>query len=264
MHSSKCILCCCQTDWEYDDFAADVLDLNIPSVYTDPNHPSKIKNCLQHLFFLRYLFPSVCLKCQLLFNRTQTPGCTRAQYPAPQGSRAGVGCWLSEVLTPKLSTLCLSVTLHTLSLSHYTSMLKKLHALPMFFIRAQSAVITGQKSSPLSAKVLIRVTPSYLIVFFCCLCNRGRRVFCVQSFWVHPASGASAETCGDGGDQKHRHPHLAVQPSRRRGRCHFVHHRGLQVHMWRTDIRWNNTLVFFKTGYCTWTYFKFARSDIVF
>lgn len=68
-----------------------------------------------------------CLKCWLLFNRTLTRGCTRASYPAPQGSRAGVGCWLSEVLTPRFSTLCLSVTLHTLSLSHYTSVLMKLH-----------------------------------------------------------------------------------------------------------------------------------------
>lgn len=40
-----------------------------------------------------------------------TRGCTRALSPAPQGSRAGVGCYLSEVLTEL--TLCLSVTLHT-------------------------------------------------------------------------------------------------------------------------------------------------------
>lgn len=60
-------------------------------------------------------------KCCLIFDRAQTLGCTHAWYPAPQGRRAGVGCWLSEVLTPKPSTLCLSVTLHTLSLLQCTS-----------------------------------------------------------------------------------------------------------------------------------------------
>lgn len=61
------------------------------------------------------------------------------------------------------------------------------------------------------------------------LCHREWRAFPVQSVRVHSAAGAAAETCGDGGDQEHRHTHLAVQPSRRRSRRHLLHHRGLQV-----------------------------------
>lgn len=48
---------------------------------------------------------------------------------------------------------------------------------------------------------------------FSYLCNRERSAIRVQSFRVHPAAGASAEACRDGGDQEHRHTHLAVQPS---------------------------------------------------
>ena len=68
-----------------------------------------------------------------------------------------------------------------------------------------------------------------VIVLLFCLRNRRRTLSNIQSFGVHSASGASSEACSDGGDQEHRHPHLAVQPSRGRGRCHLLHHRGLQV-----------------------------------
>lgn len=66
---------------------------------------------------------------------------------------------------------------------------------------------------------------------FSCVCNRERSAFGVQSLRVHSAAGASAEACRDGGDQEHRHPHLAVQPPRGRSRRHLLHHRGLQVHV---------------------------------
>lgn len=177
------------------------------------------------------IFFQVCLKCWLLFNRTRTRVCTRAWFPAPQESRAGVGCWLSEVLRLKLATVSLSVTLHTLSLLNYTSFPKKQLSLPVFFIGAQSVASTRQ--STVWDKMLIKLNPliwcNYVFCVCVCFCNERWRFFSVQSFWVHPASRTSTEACHNRGDQKHSHPHLAVQSPWRRGRCHLLHYRSLQV-----------------------------------
>lgn len=80
-----------------------------------------------------------------------------------------------------------------------------------------------------------------IIITLSCLCNRKRSFLHIQSFWVYPASRASTEACSDGGDQRHRHPHLAVQPSWRRGRCYLLHYRGLQV---RSDTRFHSGMWF--------------------
>ena len=144
-----------------------------------------------------------------------------------------MGCWLSEVLTPLTLTLCLSATLHTPSLSHYTSVLSKLHTLPVFVIRAQAVAVKKKKKKKtfgFGTKLWSESAHCRgVIVLLFCLRNRRRTLSNIQSFGVHSASGASSEACSDGGDQEHRHPHLAVQPSRGRGRCHLLHHRGLQV-----------------------------------
>lgn len=114
------------------------------------------------------IFFQVCLKCWLLFNRTRTRVCTRAWFPAPQESRAGVGCWLSEVLRLKLATVSLSVTLHTLSLLNYTSFPKKQLSLPVFFIGAQSVASTRQ--STVWDKMLIKLNPLIWCNYVFCVC----------------------------------------------------------------------------------------------
>lgn len=78
----------------------------------------------------------------------------------------------------------------------------------------------ARESAPVSAKPMIQVTVAVL-------CRRGRSLVRIQSVWVHPASGTAAETRGYRGDQKHRHPDVAVQSSWRRRCCHLLRHRGL-------------------------------------
>lgn len=92
----------------------------------------------------------------------------------------------------------------------------------------------------------------HVMVSLPAFCNRGWSFFSVQSFWVHPASRTAPETHSDRSDQKHRHPHLAVQPSWRRGCCHLVHYWSFQVrsgthfkcwswrHMSTTIVKYNN------------------------
>lgn len=77
--------------------------------------------------------------------------------------------------------------------------------------------------------VLTRHNPPQFNCLFVCFWYRGWIFFRVQSFWVHPASRTSAETCSDRGDEKHGDPHLAVQSPRGRRRRHLLRHRGLQV-----------------------------------
>lgn len=123
------------------------------------------------------------------------------------------------------SPLCLSVILHTLSRSHLTPGLIRLHGLLLFFIRAPSVPLTRQNPRQFEGScwwgALLRCGS--------CLCNRGRSAFGIQSLWVHPAPRTSTEACGDRSDQEHSHPHLAVQSSWRWGCCHLLHHRGFQV-----------------------------------
>jgi len=120
---------------------------------------------------------------------------------------------------------CLFVTLHTLSLTHNTSVLKKLHTLLVFLIRAPSVALMRQKPQQLPPNCW----SESVLWCGCYFYDRGRSVFRIQSFWVHPASRTSTEAHSDRGDQKHSHPHLAVKSTWRGSRCHLIHYWGLQV-----------------------------------
>lgn len=109
---------------------------------------------------------------------------------------------------------------HSVSLLHFT------------LCHSYNAPPVLRKLHPFVAKILHTTTWNKIPqqqLLFPCFSNRRWSRSSIQSLWVQPASGASAEACSDRGDQKHCHPHMAVQPTRRRSRCHLLHYWSFQV-----------------------------------